>query len=71
LVMSWELGLPTKGRKVKAGQLMKLGQGRWETMTSCQWGEDVLDEDLEAGDKQVNNGDVLGDVTDNLHRRRQ
>ena len=68
LVMSWELGLPTKRRKVKAGQLMKVGQGRWETMTG--WGDDVLDEILEDGDERVNDGDVLGDVTDNLHKRR-
>ena len=51
------------------GQSMKVGQGRWETMTG--WGDDVLDEDLEDGDERVNDGDVLGDVTDNLHRRRQ
>ena len=66
LVMSWELGLPTRRRKVKAGQSMK---GRWEIMTG--WGDDVLDEDLEDGDERVNDGDVLGDVTDNLQRRRQ
>jgi WD repeat-containing protein 48 len=64
LVMSWDLGLPTKRRKVKAG-----GQGRWETMTG--WGDDVLDDDLEDGDERVNDGDVLGDVTDNFQRRRQ
>jgi WD repeat-containing protein 48 len=68
LVMSWDLGLPTKRRKVKAGQSMTVGQGRWETMTG--WGDDVLDDDLEDGDERVNDGDVLGDVTDNLHRRR-
>ena len=66
LVMLWELGLPTRRRKVKAGQSMR---GRWETMTG--WGDDVLDEDLEDGDERVNDGDVLGDVTDNLQRRRQ
>jgi WD repeat-containing protein 48 len=69
LVMSWDLGLPTRRRKVKAGHSMKAGQARWETMTG--WGDDVLDEDLEDGDERVNDGDVLGDVTDNLHKRRQ
>ena len=69
LVMSWELGLPTRRRKVTIGQSMKVGQGRWETMTG--WGDDVLDDDLEDGDERVNDGDILGDVTDNLHRRRQ
>lgn len=66
LVMSWELGLPTKRRKVKS---KKPRQGRWEIMTG--WGDDVLDEDLEDGDERVNDGDILGEVTDNLHRRRQ
>ena len=69
LVMSWDLGLPTRRRKVKVGQSMKVGQGRWETMTG--WGDDVLDEDLDDGDERVNDGDILGDVTDNLQRRRQ
>lgn len=68
LVMSWDLGLPTKRRKVKAGQSMKAGQGRWDTMTG--WGDDFLDDVPEDGDERVNDGDVLGDVTDNLHRRR-
>ena len=69
LVMSWELGLPTKRRKVRVGQSMKVGQSRWEAMTG--WEDDVLDEDLEDGEERVIDGDVLGDVTENLHRRRQ
>ena len=68
LVMSWDLGLPTKRRKVKAGHLMKIGQDRWGAMTG--WEDDILDEYLDDGDERVNDGDVLGDVTDNLHRRR-
>ena len=71
LVMSWDLGLPTRRRKVKFGQLVKVGQGRWETMTGWGNDSDVLDEDLEDGDERFNDGDILGDVTDNLQRRQQ
>jgi WD repeat-containing protein 48 len=69
LVMSWELGIPTKRRKVKQGTLKKPGQSRWETMTG--WGDDVLEDILEDGDERVNDGDVLGDVTDNVAKRRR
>jgi len=69
LVMSWELGIPMKRRKVNAGQSIKVNKGRWETMTG--WGDDVQDEDLEDGDERVGDGDVLGDVTGSINRRRR
>ena len=69
LVMSWELGIQMKKRKVKSGRSIQGGQGRWEIMTG--WGDDTLEEDLEDGDERVNDGDVLGEVTDNVNRRRR
>lgn len=68
LVMSWELGIPTKRRNVTVDQATKVRRGRWETMTG--WGDEAHDEDLEDGDERVNDGDVLGDVTHNFNRRR-
>ena len=68
LVMSWELGIPMKTRKVKTVQPMKVRLGRWEIMTG--WGDDFHDDDLED-EERVNDGDVLGDVTHSLHRRRR
>lgn len=69
LVMSWDLGIPMKRRKVRADLSMKVRQGRWEIVTG--WGDEVHDEDIEDGDERVHDGDILGDVTDNLHKRRR
>lgn len=63
LVISWVLGLPTRRREVKVMRV------RWETMTG--WRGDVIDEDLEDADERVNNGHILGDVTDNIQNGRQ
>ena len=69
LVMSWDLGLPMKRRKVKAGKSVRARQGRWETMTG--WWDDIFEEDLEDGDERVRDGDVLGDVTNRRRQRAQ
>lgn len=69
LIMSWDLGIPMKKRKIKACQSIKVRQGRWEVITG--WGDHLNDDDLEDGDERVNDGDVLGDVTDNVVRRQR
>ncbi|KAF8152379.1 hypothetical protein B0H34DRAFT_724941 [Crassisporium funariophilum] len=67
LVMSWDLGIPMMRREAKGDVTAK---SRWEAMTG--WGEDAIDEEVdEADERPLSDGDVLGDVTAELNRRRQ
>jgi len=69
LVLSWDLGVPMKKRKVKDDGLRRSG-GRWEIMTG--WGDDVIDEEGEEGDERpTSDGDILGEVTAGSSRRGQ
>lgn len=69
LVMSWDLGMPMKRRKISDGNLQPR-RGRWEVLTG--WGEDFIEEEAEDGDERpVSDGDILGDVVDTLKKRRQ
>jgi WD repeat-containing protein 48 len=72
LVISWDLGIPLKRRERRAesdseGRLRRT-VGRWEIMTG--WADDVIDEEAEdAEERSVGDGDILGDVTQNVGRR--
>jgi len=68
LVMSWDIGVPMK-KKTKDGGAAGRRRGRWEVLTG--WGEDFIDEETDDGDEHlISDGDVLGDVTTSLKRRR-
>lgn len=71
MVISWDLEIPMKKRPEEN---VKPSKGRWEMMTG--WGDDVIDEENEDdSDDGLNNyvsdGDVLGDVTGNIRKRRR
>ena len=69
LVMSWDLEMPMKRRKISDGNSQPR-RGRWEVLTG--WGEDFIEEEAEEGDERpVSDGDILGDVVDTLKKRRQ
>jgi hypothetical protein len=66
MVISWDLGVPMKKRKVKFGALpdsLHRSFGRWEIVTG--WTDDVIDEEAEdaADERMGSDGDVLGDVS--------
>lgn len=70
LIMSWDLGLPMKKRKLKAETEQMRRDGRWEIMTG--WADDAIDEEAEDGeDRLQSDGDILGEVTANASRRRK
>lgn len=70
LIMSWDLGLPMKKRRLKAGTEQMRRDGRWEIMTG--WADDAIDEEAEDGeDRPQSDGDILGEVTANASRRRR
>lgn len=63
LVCSWDLGIPMKKRELKY-YTPQNSRNRWETMTG--WGDDGTDEE---GEDRMD-GDILGDVSSPLLRRR-
>lgn len=70
IVLSWDLAIPMRRRKVKEmDRLRRLG-GRWETMTG--WADDVIDEEAEEADERpTSDGDILGYATASATRRRR
>ncbi|KAF9650411.1 hypothetical protein BDM02DRAFT_3222131 [Thelephora ganbajun] len=70
MVISWDLHLPTRRRPTK---LPKPQRGRWETLTG--WGDDWYDDgeedDTENEPSVGTDGDVLGDVTASVRKRRK
>ncbi|CAK5274050.1 unnamed protein product [Mycena citricolor] len=64
LVISWDLGFPMRRRSTDERDVRK---GRWEALTG--WADDSIDEEDE-GEGPTSDGDVLGDVTSSLARRR-
>ncbi|KAF9466659.1 hypothetical protein BDZ94DRAFT_1186716 [Collybia nuda] len=69
LIMSWDLGLPMKKKKLKGEAELTRRDSRWEIMTG--WADDAIDEEGEDGeDRPQSDGDVLGEVTANSSRRR-
>ncbi|KAL0954529.1 hypothetical protein HGRIS_003496 [Hohenbuehelia grisea] len=70
LVLSWELGVPMKRKSIREGDGPKRAVARWETMTG--WGDDGIEDDGEdVDDRLQSDGDVLGDVTGGIARRRR
>ncbi|TFK31745.1 WD40-repeat-containing domain protein [Crucibulum laeve] len=68
-IISWELCIPMKKRKVIRNGDETLRSGRWEVITG--WANDSIDEETEDEERLVSDGDVLGEVTSNLSQRRQ
>lgn len=69
MVISWDLHLPTRQRPTK---LPKPQRGRWEMLTG--WGDDWYDDgedDSENEPPAGTDGDVLGDVTASVRKRRK
>ena len=70
MVISWDLHLPTRQRLT---MLPKPQRGRWEIMTG--WGDDWYDDgeedDTENEPSVGTDGDVLGDVTASVRKRRK
>ncbi|KAF8970943.1 hypothetical protein BDZ97DRAFT_1694202 [Flammula alnicola] len=70
LVMSWDLGIPMKRRKDQADANGGSRRGRWEAMTG--WGDEAIEEEADDADEHpVSDGDILGDVTFSLNKRRR
>ncbi|KAF4578770.1 hypothetical protein EYR36_000577 [Pleurotus pulmonarius] len=70
LVLSWDLGIQMKRRTSPSNPSLSRPVARWEMMTG--WGDDVIDEENEEdSERPQSDGDVLGDVTGGLHRRRR
>lgn len=69
LVISWDLGIPTKRRTHRYG-IPDSSSGRtvrrWEIMTN--WADDIIEEE-EDGEELPSDGDVLGEVTGRSRRR--
>ena len=62
MVMSWDLGIPMKRRRLQDGTAGRRERGRWEAMTG--WGDSATDDEADDGDDHpVGDGDILGDVT--------
>jgi WD repeat-containing protein 48 len=69
LVMSWDLGVHMKRRRVKFDGSQHRPVGRWETMTG--WADDVIDEEADEADERLgSDGDILGEVSATISRRR-
>jgi WD repeat-containing protein 48 len=70
MVISWDLHLPTRQRPTK---LPKPQRGRWEMLTG--WGDDWYDDGEENNSENEpsvgTDGDVLGDVTAGVKKRRK
>ena len=69
LLMSWDLSMPMKRRKAVDSAPSRSRQRSWELMTG--WDDDVDEEADDADDRLVSDGDVLGDVTASLKKRRR
>ncbi|KAF9522883.1 hypothetical protein CPB83DRAFT_776377 [Crepidotus variabilis] len=67
LVMSWDLGITMN--RVKPRQAGSNKKGRWENLTG--WGDDVIDEETDDDERPISDGDVLGEVTTNVKKRRR
>jgi WD repeat-containing protein 48 len=69
MVISWDLHLPTRQRPTK---LPKPQRGRWEMLTG--WGDDWYDDGEDGAENEPpvgTDGDVLGDVTASVRKRRK
>ena len=69
LVISWDLGIPTKRRPHRYGipeGSNGRGARRWEIMTN--WADDIIEEE-DDGEELPSDGDVLGEVTGRSRRR--
>lgn len=71
MVISWDLGIPTKKRSKRYGvstDSLRRSTGRWEVMTG--WADDVPEDDMEDPEEAKSDGDILGDVRESGGRRR-
>ena len=70
MVISWDLRLPTKQRPTR---LSKPQRGRWEMLTGWgdSWYDDGEEDDTENEPSVGTDGDVLGDVTASVRKRRK
>jgi WD repeat-containing protein 48 len=69
LIMSWDLGIPLRKRNLREWGSGRRPRGKWETLTG--WGDDVIEEETDDDDRPTSDGDILGEVTNNLRKRRQ
>ena len=69
LIMSWDLGLPLRRRKLKDIGNNRRNRAKWEDLTG--WGDDVIDEETDDDERPTSDGDVLGEVTNNFDKRRR
>lgn len=68
LIMSWDLSVPMKRRRAPERTRRGVGGG-WELMTG--WDDNVDEEADDMDDRLISDGDVLGDVTASLKKRRR
>jgi len=70
MVISWDLHLPTRQRPIKPSKPQK---GRWEMLTGWgdNWYDDGEEDDTENEPSVGTDGDVLGDVTASVRKRRK
>ncbi|RDB19018.1 hypothetical protein Hypma_014361 [Hypsizygus marmoreus] len=69
LILSWDLGIPMKKRKISEDDGSKRIENRWERMTG--WADDTIDEEAEEDDRMHMDGDILGDVTISGRKRQR
>jgi len=67
--MSWDLGIPLKRRKQKGSANGSRRRARWEVLTG--WGEGGIDEETDDDDRLTSDGDVLGEVTNSISKRKR
>jgi WD repeat-containing protein 48 len=67
--MSWDLGIQMKRRKQKDSANGSRRRARWEVLTG--WGDDAIDEETDDDDRPTSDGDILGDVTNSISKRKR
>lgn len=69
LIMSWDLGISMRKRRHKESGNVSRQRKKWENLTG--WGDDVIEEETDEDYRPTSDGDVLGEVTNNLRERRR
>lgn len=67
LIMSWDLGIQLKRRKDSNNESTR--RARWEGLTG--WGDDGVDEETDDDEHRTSDGDILGEVTNNIGKRKR